>query len=868
MLTEDDFDDFFAAVNDGHRPFAWQKRLVRHILSNHTWPAQICAPTGTGKSNVVDVHVFVNALASQRGIRVPRRLSLVVNRRAIVDNHEQRANRIAEALSDRDACPVISNVAQALNRLKGASNAPLSVVSLRGGLPPERSWVDDPEGCLVICATPDMWGSRLLFRGYGTSRRARPRESGLLAFDSVMVLDEAHLNRQLLHTARTVAALVRRDSGDFGVPTLQVVETTATPSSSGGDNPSIGVELPDLDDDRVLSDRVRTAKPVELIPTKNWPKKSVSPGLAQDIATATFDLYERYGRNVGGRTIGCFVNRVETAVRVSELLRKAGLTTELRVGPMRPWDLAELNRKKPGLFTVAGDPETDVLIATQTIEVGVDIDLAAAVSELADGSALAQRAGRVNRLGSSSTTVFRVMVPEDLVVTGDYLPYRHIDLQDSLDWIVRRSNEPEGVAPVEILLDPPPIPTLARPALQTLTSANSLVLAQTSTAQLIEQNLDLFLRDSLESEPPSVGIVVRSLPRGDDDALSLLKRIPPQNIEVFPSSIAVVRDILGRVLAPESDGARAFLFRDQECTQLSEEISLQPGDVVIVDSYQKLFAAGVVMRNGQEPAQPVPWSDLAGIHEVLIDPEPEEIVLRSEEGLRFLQRSQALMTAGEGHSTNSSLEFEEGAYGRPTWLVVMEEDAGSGKDMRQQIMGGGRAVALDAHQLAVAQRTQKIGSGITLNPAFCVSLQEAGLHHDDGKTDVRFQSMLGARDEVLAKSGRRTRKQNNRAYQESGLLPGWRHEQLSILLAAAAGVDSPLSLRLIGTSHGVGRPWFPYADNVTADPMLKELRDALFVVGKWNELIEHTDRSFGAWGCAFLESLLRAADAQVSGEGG
>ena len=62
MLNSSDFDEFFAAVNDGHRPFAWQKRLLTDVIDNGSWPDVIGAPTGSGKSNVVDVFVFANAL--------------------------------------------------------------------------------------------------------------------------------------------------------------------------------------------------------------------------------------------------------------------------------------------------------------------------------------------------------------------------------------------------------------------------------------------------------------------------------------------------------------------------------------------------------------------------------------------------------------------------------------------------------------------------------------------------------------------------------------------------------------------------------------------------------------------------------------
>jgi CRISPR-associated endonuclease/helicase Cas3 len=41
----------------------------------------------------------------------------------------------------------------------------------------------------------------------------------------------------------------------------------------------------------------------------------------------------------------------------------------------------------------------------------------------------------------------------------------------------------------------------------------------------------------------------------------------------------------------------------------------------------------------------------------------------------------------------------------------------------------------------------------------------------------------------------------------------------------------------------------------------------LFDRGGWYELIEATHLRYGAWGCAYLEAVLRAADCQVSGEG-
>ena len=160
-LTRADFAAFFALVNHGSRPYAWQERLLDHLLTQAAWPNTIAAPTGAGKSSVVDIHVFANALsATGASPRLPRRLAAVVGRRALVDNQSERARQIKHHLQ-ADAHPIAVSVREALASLvAGTADADadfLPITQLRGGLPPTSTWLDEPRACAVINATPDMW---------------------------------------------------------------------------------------------------------------------------------------------------------------------------------------------------------------------------------------------------------------------------------------------------------------------------------------------------------------------------------------------------------------------------------------------------------------------------------------------------------------------------------------------------------------------------------------------------------------------------------------------------------------------------------------------------------------------------------------
>ena len=631
----DDFAEYFRVLNGGAEPFEWQMRLLLRLVNDRRWPARIDAPTGSGKSSVIDIHVFAMAVTADdvvgRAPSLPRRLVVTVDRRALVDGHAERAQRVARslarALRDPAASSVMRGVAEGLMRLRTAEvpneAEPLEVAVLRGGVTPSRGWLDSPSACQVIAATPEMWGSRLLFNGYGSTRHAHPREAGLLALDSVVVVDEAHLNRQLLMTAGRVADLARPDAGRLRVPSLQVTAMTAT--AVGSDDDAIGVTAADLERDHLLAARLTTPKPLRLRACDAWP--ALSAASTARLAEVITEEVLAACSEVDG-TVGCVVNTVRLATEVVARLTRAKMPGGARraregeplavrqiVGRMRPWDLAALRRENPGLFSLEGDRFVDVVVATQTIEVGVDMDFSALVTELAPGAALAQRAGRVNRSGSRASAPVTVIVPADqAALTKQAPPYEPMELAAAYDWLCRRQPEPDGLAPWAIHPgaggDSPPESTARRVVFHRVEPWNVDLWSRTSDELFAENDLDLWLSDDLDPDLMAALVVRAGLPEDSLRVPALLRAAPPLPHEMFPVRIGELRRIAADA-APLDGGRvrRLFIVRDAEIVPVEQSglpgFRPRPGDVLVVDPDARVFRSNVVAADGGEIATDV-----------------------------------------------------------------------------------------------------------------------------------------------------------------------------------------------------------------------------------------------------------------------
>lgn len=925
-ITREEFGDFFAALNGGHRPFSWQEEVLDHICEHGVWPERINAPTGSGKSSVVDIHLFANALAAVGAApRVPRRLCVTVGRRALVDSQATRADKIfgdlKDALDDESSEPgILRRVAEALQSFQTRNDdkrsIPFEIGRIRGELSNRALPVTDISACAIIAATPDMYGSRALFRGYGSTKAARPRETALLTMDTVMVLDEAHMNRQLLHTTQRIAQLQKREA-DLGVPTLQVVETTATPSTEDSESTTLGVDIEALDspNDEELHRRVYSQKELVLRPIDKWDGKPGNAATVNAAVDAIKDFLAHREASEGSEeahTIGCIVNHVRTAIAIKEALVKNKVLekekeVQLLVGRMRSHDLKNLQKKHGKLFTTEGDESVKVVVATQTLEVGIDVDFADLVTELAPASSLAQRFGRVNRLGRRKDSKVVVIEPASGdSVKKDAPPYKAVDLSNAYAWLeALNDTENPSVNPAAMVKSPPVQSSPERLLYQRPEWPDLLEFSRTDENPYDEQDLDLWLHDSLDAETAMGGVIVRDdLPSNTSAAMEILKTsyFAPRDLETFPANLKILKEILDY---QDEHGVkpRKFLYRQGEISlwqdaDQGEESSqtLAPGDVLILDTGSIPFTnQGIAVTQRELPSKKdalkaVPFLDDAElyvaelyVYEKCADREERfrEYLGLSPEEVAELIDSQS----SDGQTviaSELSTEAEGGQEVIAWYAVVTDEESVEDSDIAQELAPTD-PVLLDDHQNDVAERTRQLAENLGLAPEFSEALELAAKYHDEGKRDLRFQQMLGAdlQADALAKSGHRSVAEAYRARSRSALPRGWRHEQLSALMVAASpekvGEHRDLVLRIIGCSHGHGRFSFAhdagfllkegYLPEGTDYEALKEQATRLFNVGYWDNLMEQTSRTYGPYATAYLEAVERAADAQISREG-
>jgi len=889
-------------LGKGDSPFPWQKELFRRFIRREL-PSAIDLPTGIGKTSIMAIWL----LARASGASLPRRLVYVVDRRAVVDQATEEAVRL------RDFVERNPTIRQCLGFSDGRS---LPISTLRGQHVDNREWLADPASPAIVVGTVDMIGSRLLFEGYGVSRKMRSYHGGLLGADTLLVLDEAHLIPPFEDLLRTIAedAAYGPESEDLRklTPAFKLLPLSATGRNVGGK--AFDLTTNDFDD-LVIKKRLEAKKHLAL--------KPIQANVEDALAEAAWRLSSD-GANPARILVYCDKREVATKTRaVIEKLAKADkklkraaveILSELMVGARRVFERENLKDWLrdtgflAGAQTVRDKPA--FLFATSAGEVGVDLDADYMVCDLVAWERMVQRLGRVNRRGEpvAHTAMIEVLfeseppdfqkalaqsaadqkktnraiiarVERDRATRKllEKLPPLGADHFDASPGALRnlrlKAQENQDVA---ALLDAASTPAPVRPAL-----SRALVDAWSMTSLKEHPGrpaITPWLRGWIDDDPPQTKIVWRkylpvrvgAAPK-DSEIEAFFDAAPPHISEVLETeTFRVVQWLAKRADAMRKQDARANPALNEE--DIVAFILTSAGDLAgklrLRDLDKKQGKAKDAFEKDLQGRTLIVDRRLAGITNGLLDETCNDITRTADDGqdwldgaVRFrinIRSSDDSAVAGDG-DWYERLRFpvelsQEGELQR--WLIIEKlcADAATEDDR-----SAGRPQLLDEHQSWTETRARALAKALGIGE-YADMLGIAARLHDEGKQADRWQRAFNA-----PPGGPYAKTKGPINY---ALLDGYRHEFGSIpyaetheRLLALPPEQQDLALHLIAAHHGFARPVISTEGCEDAPPSASALKErAAKIAHRFARLQER----WGPWGLAWWEALLRAADQQAS----
>jgi CRISPR-associated endonuclease/helicase Cas3 len=657
-LSTSNFGTFHAAVHGGKPPFAWQQRLLEQIVRDKAWPRVLDLPTGAGKTTCIDIALFALALdatneAAERWC--PRRVAMVVDRRIVVDQVAERGRFILRALLT-STDPIVVEVASRLRSLTRTGEEPLGVFTLRGGMPKDDGWARTPDQPLVVASTVDQVGSRMLMQGYGVSQGMKPVHAGLLANDTLLLLDEVHLSEPFRQTLDQLARLRTRFSATGVKTRFAHAFLSATPGA--GSTTPFSLRDDEKKPDSPLGPRLYASKPVRLVEVDD------RTTLERECVDQAKGLLERH------RTIAVVVNRVVSASVVARQLGEM-LGTDAKVtlltGRMRPLDRDDVLRElRPAVQTGrerSDDGPKRVIVGTQCIEAGADFDFDALVTESASLDSLRQRFGRVDRLGRYKKAEGRIVhdksakddpiygkaIAETVKWFKAQAKERPKKLKDELRKLKCEAKKLKGeakqqaeaqiarIALVDFGVLALKVPTgddltkllAPKPSAPTLLPAYLDLWAQTSPAPSQLPDVSLWLHGP-SAGPADVQVLWRAdlseevlRPEQVEAATAIVAAVRPSSLEAMSLPFVTARAWLANQSTrdlgdtegatpdhsdePKTAGRRALRWRGDEseivCAQSDSEPSLKPGDTIVVPASYGGIRRGCFDATSTEPVQ-------------------------------------------------------------------------------------------------------------------------------------------------------------------------------------------------------------------------------------------------------------------------
>jgi CRISPR-associated endonuclease/helicase Cas3 len=388
------FEQFFYTAC-GFVPHRYQQRLAEEGL-----PAAVEAPTGTGKTGIILAWLW-RRLSEEFGDSTPRRLVYALPQRSLV---EQVASEAGKWLANLDL----------------SKDVALHVVM--GGLADAKEsqwqWRTDMHKPAIVVGTVDSLVSKALNRGYGIARATYPVDFALVTSGAHWVIDEVQLCPESTTTLRQIAAFAQAfgTAEPFGLTCMSA--TIPAGLLETVDNPTLGERVHILPEERVgeLAVRLNAARTIRRLDADSGDYKAVAARALNLHRTGTLTLV--------------VLNTVDAAQNVFKHLKSRHGKCTLLHSRFRGVERGKLMNE------VTEDPDDRIVVSTQVVEAGVDLNASALISEAAPWPSMVQRAGRCNRTGRIDGAELWWIPPKTPH------PYELADIDETVAELLKLEGEP------------------------------------------------------------------------------------------------------------------------------------------------------------------------------------------------------------------------------------------------------------------------------------------------------------------------------------------------------------------------------------------------------------------------------------------
>ncbi|MCZ7658973.1 MAG: type I-U CRISPR-associated helicase/endonuclease Cas3 [Xanthobacteraceae bacterium] len=808
--------------------------------------------------------------------------------------------------------------------------SPVAVSTLRGELADNREWQVDPARPAIVVGTVDMIGSRLLFSGYGAGRSyGRALSAGILGHDALLVHDEAHLSPAFGVLVRFVARTQVDAQERRPLRIMELSATPPAPDESRVDEPPFTL-TDEEKQEGIVRKRVEAAKALRLVEVTDQgdlPAKLIEAALAHRDARARILIYVRspeladkvrdglgkalgrLGRQRVGMLTGTMRGSERDELAAGEFFRSFRAAT----------DREPVEESRYLVATSAGevgvDLDADHLVCDLTTLDSLiqrfgrvnrlGRDDANFVSNIALHYAMDDKDTDDAERCRATETALRNLAPRGDDFDASPAALRALVEGLGTGGIARAFAVPPQIVPcTDILLDTWALTSLrslpGQPPVERWLHGIERDLPETTVVWRAEA--DRLCALAAEDER-------RAEARGDDspaEASSLWAEMVEQWLDSHPIFARErLRDRADRVARqvaeivrrhPEARGLLTVPPGPARCLRLVEadKDALAGAWLVLPTQVGGFDSEGGVM-NGRFEGQADDVADLGGDLEptrlrVLLERDEEgtwrvTLLGRRRDGLAERIREavsgvadswpldrlvEHLLTSLNDGRTAGRLIEKEPRIAAPeretgaTWALVSFGQARAADTLFAASATASERQMLVDHSRWTEIAATRVGRKVALGESLASALSTAGRWHDRGKARNPWQRAIGnpRPDQPWAKSGGRGFKLD--------LCPGYRHEFGSLREAAddpaiATHPESDLILHLIASHHGWARPHFePDHWDIALDAGDDE---NAALAAETLRRYARLQRRFGRWGLAWLEALMKAADALASSRG-